>query len=300
MKNNDIQFIPGDLIDEDKWDACVQQSPIPLWYGLSRSWKYLSRSWFGLVWGDYEAVMPFAYRKKWGIIPYIYQPPFIQQAGLYTRHHRQCPSIDAFLNALPHRFVRQHVHLNYHTPPPQLPGIRCSKRVSYVLDLNRSYADIRQGFSKDAEKNLRKLERLPGLRYDDHLPFTQVQKVYQAAYGALNPHLTERDYRQLSLLSQGQTAIKMKNIGVYDGEVLLSAGCFIESMGRLTYTLGGPTPTGKTYGATHALLNVVIEQHAGLPLEFDFEGSMIPNVAQFYRKFGPQERHYWAIKKGIL
>ncbi len=300
MKNNDIRYIPGDLIDEQKWDACIQQSPIPLWYGLSRSWKYLSRFWFGLVWGDYEAVMPFAYRKKWGVIPYIYQPPFIQQAGLYTRQNRPSPSIDVFLNALPHRFVRQHFHLNYHNSPPQYLNGQCSKRVSYVLDLNRSYAEIRQGFSKDAEKNLRKLDRLSGLRYDVNLPFTRVQEVYHAAYGSLNPHVIAHDYRQLSLLTQGQTAIVMKNIGVYDGEVLLSAGCFMEYMGRLYYTLGGPTPAGKAYGATHALLNYMIEQHAGLPITFDFEGSMIPNVAQFYRKFGPQERHYWAIKKGIL
>jgi hypothetical protein len=48
----------------------------------------------------------------------------------------------------------------------------------------------------------------------------------------------------------------------------------------------------------HAIIDYVAQKHAGEHLFLDFEGSEIPEVAAFYRKFGPIEEKYgvWSRK----
>jgi hypothetical protein len=61
---------------------------------------------------------------------------------------------------------------------------------------------------------------------------------------------------------------------------------------------GAPTAEGRKRGVMHAIIDYVAQKHAGEHLFLDFEGSEIPEVAAFYRKFGPIEEKYgvWSRK----
>ena len=58
----------------------------------------------------------------------------------------------------------------------------------------------------------------------------------------------------------------------------------------------GNHPDGKVIGASHALIDAFIKDHAGQDLILDFEGSDIPNLAFFYNGFGATEEIYPALK----
>ena len=58
----------------------------------------------------------------------------------------------------------------------------------------------------------------------------------------------------------------------------------------------GNHPDGKTIGASHALIDAFIKDHAGQDLILDFEGSDIRNLAFFYSSFGATEELYPALK----
>jgi hypothetical protein len=62
----------------------------------------------------------------------------------------------------------------------------------------------------------------------------------------------------------------------------------------------GNHPNGKTIGASHALIDAFIKDHAGQNLLLDFEGSDIRNLAFFYSSFGAGEEKYTGIKMNRL
>ena len=62
----------------------------------------------------------------------------------------------------------------------------------------------------------------------------------------------------------------------------------------------GNHPNGKTLGASHALINAFIKDHAGKDLLLDFEGSDVASLAFFYSSFGAEPVIYPAIRNNKL
>ncbi len=53
-------------------------------------------------------------------------------------------------------------------------------------------------------------------------------------------------------------------------------------------------------GASHALIDAFIKDHAGSNLLLDFEGSDIRNLAFFYSSFGATDEKYPAVRVNNL
>jgi len=68
-----IKYLKHTEINYAAWDACVKQSPNALLYAYSWFLDMAADQWDALVYGNYDAVMPLPWRKKWGI-QYLYQP----------------------------------------------------------------------------------------------------------------------------------------------------------------------------------------------------------------------------------
>ena len=69
-----IKRIKHHQIDFVKWDLAIEKSSAPLIYGYAWYLNTItSNQWDALVVGDYEAVFPMPWKKKFGI-KYIYQP----------------------------------------------------------------------------------------------------------------------------------------------------------------------------------------------------------------------------------
>jgi hypothetical protein len=89
--------------------------------------------------------------------------------------------------------------------------------------------------------------------------------------------------------------------GVYTKEKqLIASAVFFFSHSRAYYILVGNHPNGKTLGASHALINAFIKDHAGTNLLLDFEGSDVSSLAFFYSSFGAIEEKYSAIRLNKL
>jgi len=83
------------------------------------------------------------------------------------------------------------------------------------------------------------------------------------------------------------------------GETVASC-VFFFSHKRAYYILVGNHPNGKTLGASHALIDAFIKDHAGQKLLLDFEGSDIPSLAFFYSSFGAEEEKFAGLKLNRL
>jgi hypothetical protein len=101
-------------------------------------------------------------------------------------------------------------------------------------------------------------------------------------------------FRRLYMLLRAGNKATTYGISLHN-EVIASC-VFFFSHNRAYYILVGNHPNGKTIGASHALIDAFIADHAGQDLLLDFEGSDIRNLAFFYSSFGAVQEIYPALK----
>jgi len=112
---------------------------------------------------------------------------------------------------------------------------------------------------------------------------------------AANTEQFRKLYQHLHSLNKATT------YGIMSSKGELIASCvFLFSHNRAYYILVGNHPNGRTIGASHALIDAFIKDHAGKEMLLDFEGSDIRNLAFFYSSFGAVEEKYAGIKLNRL
>lgn len=287
-----IKYIRHKDILFDAWDACVARSRRPLVYAGSTYLNAIcNQEWDALIYGNYEAVFPLPVKRKWGI-PLVYQPFFCQQLGLFAPDGFFLGYSD-FLNAIPHKFLKAGLHLN---PAFTLPE-NMLQRCNLLLNLNRPYDQIAAGYNADARKNLRKCTEA-GIIVETCDDFAAAVSLYREVWGLLNPVLKEQHYLSFTKACEAlQSSSEAICLRAYMGEKVLSYAIFLRSPHYLHYVCAAPTVEGRKLGVMHAVIDHVAESYAGQNLFLDFEGSEIPDVAAFYRKFGPFEERYGVFRR---
>lgn len=291
----EIRYLSNRNIDKKRWDDTVSKAPNGFIYCRSLFLDSLCE-WDALVADDYEFIMPLPYRSKMGI-SYIYTPFFIGQLGIVSRHEIADTIANRFLETIPPRFRYIDLHLNEGNSIIEHANTGIGLRDNYVLPLNDTYHLIENNFTKDAKKNLRQASE-HALQAEENIDISIVVTFFRQAYGKLNPAISKDNYKNFEAACRQAIAsglgftIGIKNSG---GEIVAVA-FFGKDEKRIYYMMGAPSTTGRDSNAQHVLINEVIKKYAGTGLCLDFEGSDIPNVANFYKKFSPQKKQYPHIR----
>jgi hypothetical protein len=292
-----IQYLTRDKIDEPKWNNCIETAGNGLIYAYSFYLDHMARHWDALVLNDYEAVMPLTWNSKYGI-SYLYQPFLTAQLGVFGKSI-SAPILEAFLNSVPKKFRYWDIYFN-HQNVFKLSGFRLYQRTNFVLDLNRSYEQIRSAYRENIIRNIRKAEQMgchsgKGFGPEDVIVLATQQMKTQSKESKENV----RRFRALYQFLQEKQAAT--TYGIFsDKDQLLASSIFFFSHHRAYYILVGNHPDGRTIGASHALIDAFIKDNAGKPLLLDFEGSDIRNLAFFYSSFGATEEKFAGIRLNRL
>lgn len=294
--NSPIKYLQQDQIDKEKWDACINNSSNALIYGYSFYLDTMAKHWDGLVLNDYEAVMPLTWNRKYGIT-YLYQPFSCALLGVFGKTVNATLT-DAFLLQIPEKFRYWDINLN----PGNDVGntsFRVRQRKNFILDLNRPYANLYEGFSDNIKRNIKKAAQLNCTINKPSLP--EVLKLAKSQMdGFANVSTEDLDrFSKLFYLLETKHAAATYGIVAANGN-LLSSCVFFLWQNRAYYILAGNHPDSKSTGASHALINAFIKDHAATNMILDFEGSDIPGLALFYSSFGSLEESYPAIKLNHL
>src|ERR1700712_3420862 len=78
-----IKLIRSSALDRDKYRACLHGSLYPTGYAEPFYLDRMAKQWSALVLGDYDAVMPLPWNRKWGF-RYVYNPAFVPQLGIFS------------------------------------------------------------------------------------------------------------------------------------------------------------------------------------------------------------------------
>jgi hypothetical protein len=169
-----IRYLKNKDINKEKWDNCIEHSQNETIYAYSNYLDIVAEHWDALIYEDYTAVMPLIWKKK-HVVKYIYQPYFTQQSGIFSIHPIDALQIKQFLSAIPQKFVRIRMNLNY-------AGVLHDQgfvlKHNYILDLNKSYSDLYKHFNHNTKRNIIKANSMiRDLRKDiDPLDFVAFKK----------------------------------------------------------------------------------------------------------------------------
>jgi len=297
QREHNIQYITQAQINRQKWDACITNASNGLIYGYSFYLDHMAANWDGLVLNDYEAVMPLTWNKKYGI-HYLYQPFLTAQLGVFGNHLTE-QIVENFLAAIPSRFSYWDIYLN-HQNIFSRNKINSSIRKNFVLHLNKPYEELQKNYSENCIRNIRKSQQskcIPVKSFDKN-------EAIQMAIQQMNSY-TKGSKENIQRFVELSDFLVQRNqlftYGIQDSNRELIASCiFLSSHNRYYYILVGNDPRSRTIGASHALIDSFIKDHAGENTLLDFEGSDIPGLAKFYSSFGSIEENYPAIRLNKL
>jgi hypothetical protein len=290
---NQIKYLHHKEIDKAKWDVCITNAPNGLIYGYSFYLDCMARHWDALVLGDYEAVMPLTWNKKYGFY-YLYQPAFTASLGVFGKNLTK-EIIDDFVNMFPSKFKLVEISLNSGNIVGDSKSFSLL-RSNYILHLNKPHEQLYRAYRDNHKRNITKAFQLgcsvsKEIAIDEIIQLNKEQLQHVDGTKPVDYPNFKKLYELLKSRKQAQV------YGIIDPKnKILASAVFFFSHNRAYYIMVGNHPDGKTIGGSHALIDAFIKDHADQNRILDFEGSDIRNLAFFYSSFGATEEIYPSLK----
>jgi hypothetical protein len=280
---NEIAIIPSHNIDREKWDRCINESSNAIIYAGSAYLDHLADNWTGIVVNDYEQVMPVVWRRKFGI-RYSYQIPFLQQLGIFCGKKNADEKL--FLQALFSVCRYGYYPFNFGN---SIEGTRAF--VNFILPLDSSYEEMSDRFSAVVTQNIRRAagHNLDYEKGEIDEAIYHCKRLYGKRSGVTDEQF-ER-FRKLCFFIGKNDKIIVRKVSTAGGS-LLAIALLPADKRRMYNAINSTLPEGRTSLANYYLLSRLWMEFEGTGMIFDFEGSDIPGVKEFYRKFGGVNQPY--------
>lgn len=289
-----IKYLNHNYIDRKKYDQCILMDSSKLIYGLSWYLDLISPNWDVLVLNDYDAVWPLPIGSKFGL-KYFYRPFGAQQLGIFSKTKLDREIQAEFLNQLMKNISFAEVFANegqfFNSPKLQI-----TDNVNYVLNINRSYQNIYEGFSKGIKRKLKKAQSAKLKTFENDSP-TALIELFKHNKGR-DLKLDNNFYRNMEKVMFAAIHKKLGELWTVYGEGnTICAGIFVLNFrGRQIMLFSGANEEAQSKGALAFLINEYIIQQSEKQDVFDFEGSNDDGLAQFYSGFGAVEKNYKKLK----
>jgi len=279
-----IYYLQRDQLDITKYDTCIKLSVNARIYAYSWYLDIVADNWDALVLNDYEAVMPLPWRQKY-FIKYIYPPAWTQQLGVFSSTNVSEKLVLDFIRAIPKKFKKVTIQFNSEN---KFEHKNVTKRVNYILPLDKDYSEIYIGFNKNRKRDLKKAitrcnVNIKTISSNEFLDFyLSVPKNYV---------VTSHQIKGIKkLVNLQHKAIQIR--GIYLADTLEASILFLIDTKRIINLVPVTTDFGKENGLTTLILNDMIKKSEDSTKTLDFEGSMVKGVADFYKSFGSELEYY--------
>jgi hypothetical protein len=291
-----IQHLTRDQLDEVKYNNCISNAKNTCIYAYSWYLDIVCDSWDVLIKDDYVAVMPLPKRKKYGI-NYIYQIPWIQQLGVFSSDDIDGLRINEFVDSIPKKFKLIDVFFNSDN---KFSSKHISVRNNYILPLNKPYEAIRRKFSKGRKSSIKQAQN-SDITIIENYNHDEIIELFKQNKGA-ELHEKNLDYDVLSkLISYALSFNFAKSYAVINNSNELIGGAFfLIDAYRITYLFSAINNEGRTNNVMSYLLDHIIRTNAESEYILDFEGSMIKELASFFKSFGAVKEEYFWYKRRLF
>jgi hypothetical protein len=291
-----IRYLRNNQIDRNRWDDCIRKAFNGNVYAFSWYLDIVAYGWEALVSDDYDAVLPLTGRKKAGI-HYLYQPLFTQQLGVFSTTRLDAGIVNEFLNTIPGHYRYARINLNRHNKPDGTRNLKVFQLINIELTLVSSIDEIRNKYSLNTRRNIRKAEKNQLFVVDSIKP-DNIIELFRAQTERKKVKWSNRDYQMLTHLMY---TLIHKGVGYATGvftpdNQIRAAAFFCITHDRMVMLLSAVTAAGRQNGAMHFLIDDTIARFNGKCHILDFEGSNDPGLARFYESFGSEVFYYPMIE----
>jgi hypothetical protein len=286
-----IHILPSSAIDALKWNEKIRQEQNGLIYSTTSYLNTLTDGWVGLVVNDYETIIAIPIRKKC-FITYCYSPAFIQQLGIIGKFNTE--DAGNIIRTIKNKYKYGSLQFNFLNNFSSIAE-NGAEKINYIIDLNRPFKDIAKKFRKDLKVSLEKC-KYELFDYIKNIDIKTAIEMYQNHYGSRLHNMTNKDYKNLfsycNLNINNRANCFTRSI-VNEKNDILAIALLIKDEKRLYNIANTVSTKGREIHANHFLLSKIIEEFSEQQLIFDFEGSTIPGVKEFYTAFCPEEETYF-------
>lgn len=251
--------------------------------------------------GQIEAAMPYLIGRKFGL-RYVLQPQLTQYNGPWFKDGAD---IEVNSTQIAKQIQSLHLALFNQNFAPSTPLSLCwkrfhpSERITYRIDdisqpqevFNRFAKSSRQRKIRQAEKELHPCDITPH-------EFAIMHQQYWQSRGEQDLLTTDFMERVITRSLERKQGILL---AVSDTAEKIHAARFVAFDSRCAYALlSALNPEGHHNGASPLLFWHIIQQLSGRCKSFDFEGSMVPSIAQSYQLYGATPTTYYQMFKSPI
>jgi hypothetical protein len=262
----------------------------------------MAANWDAIVLGDYEAVMPMTWKRKWGI-RYLYQPSFIQQGGIFFKESLSSETMKSFIDKASSQFNFAEITLNY-LNKIDAPGdeLKISLRNNFLLQLGSGYAALYKNYNPYIKQRLNRLNKFL-LQYTSSANYTEAIALYKELYHSRLPGFSNDDFSHFESLCKFYSEngrMILRHVYKQGDDELLAAILLLKDEHRIYNIISCILPNGKKFLANYFLFDELIKEFSNENIILDFEGSDIPGIAYFYKKFSGDNQPYPFLKYNRL
>jgi len=282
-----IKRIKYQDIDFEKYKNCIENSVQKKFYA-ERIFLDIStnKNWEILVYNDYEAIMPIPFIRKLGF-KIVINPKLCQQLGIFSRIESKK------INDLFYQFLVGNYIVWYYAFNDSNTFSKLLKQRNNFLIFPDKYETVRQKYSPKRKRKLRLDQEVIDNSEIVKNPDLDLMKdfIQKTGLGAENKDL--QDF--INLLIDFHNQDKLDFYGFFYHQKLVN----LIAIYREKYSLAllgtyNEREFVKLSGSSF-LIDKVISENIETKI-FDFEGSEIPAIEEFFRGFRPELRPYQCIQ----
>jgi hemoglobin-like flavoprotein len=291
-----ISIVNRTDLDVIKYDFCISNSLQSNIYAFSWYLDIACKDWVALVLDDYRAVMPVPKNRKYEI-DYVYPPLWVLELGVFTLEEID---VDEFLEILFSHFKYVELRLNTQNTLTRFQDKSTEKQMQY-LPLSNNYETIVSNYRKDRRKDLRKAENVDLTeKWDDHPD--KLITLFKNNIGKRDPNIKERDYQNVLKLIEVCIERKVGDIlSIYDKDnELVASAFFVKHKKNATILLSSTNLENRKNGANTFLIDRAIYKYQPNYDAFNFGGSSIKTIADYFKSFNGEESNYSFVKQNKL
>ena len=287
-----IKRLKYEEVDWQKYQNCLECSEQYIFFAEK---KYLDlllhQNWEILVDNDYEAVMPVPLAKKLGF-NFVVMPLQTQQLGIFSE--KDTPELNESFLA----FFQQNYKVFYYAFNAKNEFTTLLKtRKNYKL-FAEDYENIKKKYSIHRRRNVRITDVL-----QDKIKFTEAENLNHSeiffienVIGFPNSSLKKRAFENMkNFLSQN--LLKVYEL-YFEGE-LASQAYLIESEKEDFLVNFINDKKFSKYNLSSIILDQIFRKNIEKK-DFNFHGSNISEIAEFYRRFGATEENYAFVENSKI
>ncbi|MDR1783947.1 MAG: GNAT family N-acetyltransferase, partial [Dysgonamonadaceae bacterium] len=243
----------------------------------------------------------------------IIMPPFAQTMGIWFNPDFETDNYSRNLSrkqAVCEEFIQRLPDLSYFSQnfnfdftdwlPFYWNGFRQTTRYTYILESIKNTEVLEKNLSIKKRQNIKKaseksrLTVQKGISVDDFMKIN-AQTFERQGLKSYHPKKLKKLIETVRESNRGEIW------GAYDEENRLHAAAFVVWQENCAYYISGGSDSQflNTGALTFVVWNAICDV-AEFSSSFDFEGSMLKGVENFFREFGAIQKPYFSIEKGKM